>query len=200
MKVSVVVCVYNEILYVERCLRSLANQFVWFDYEVVIVDDASEDGSNKTISRFINGKKNFKLITNKENMGIGYSSNIGILASQSQYIVRVDGDDYVSEHFLSTLYLAIKSIKEKSYICCDYLLVDKDENVTKHMDALKFPIACGIIYNKDHLIAAGMYKNEKRIFEEIDLEKRISKQIQKVLIPIPLYRYRQHKSNTSRRS
>ena len=65
----------------------------------------------------------------------------------------------------------------------------------------KEPIGCGIIFKVDYLIRIGMYSPKKKIFEEIDLMNRLkqSNKFKILRLAIPLYRYRMHNSNMTKK-
>ena len=74
------------------------------DYEIIIVDDPSKDGSTKIIEQY----KKFEnfLYFNKKNIGVSTSANKAIKKLEEN-IVRLDADDYVSNNFLSIMSLYI---------------------------------------------------------------------------------------------
>lgn len=95
--VSVIVTTYNRRKYLSRALNSLLNQ-TYKNFEVIIVDDGSNDGSEKIIFKYLKANNNFKYIrhSNRKNP---LSVNSGILLSQGKYITLLDSDDeYQKEH------------------------------------------------------------------------------------------------------
>ena len=104
-EVSVIIPIYNQEKWIGRCLRSLLNQSISRKkYEIIVVDDGSNDRSNYALNLF---GEEIELITNKKNEGLPASLNIGIKASKANHIVRVDADDYVNENFLAGLYISL---------------------------------------------------------------------------------------------
>lgn len=93
-KLSVVVIAYNNEIYIEETLESLAEQ-TFNDMEVVVVNDFSADRTGELIDRFVSGKPNFKAIHLLENSG-GCSTprNTGIAHTTGEYVMFVDGDDW----------------------------------------------------------------------------------------------------------
>src|SRR5438105_1965381 len=93
--VSVVVTNYNYGKYIRRCLRSLLNQDLdRARYEIIVVDDRSQDDSLQAIEAFTKSGE-INVIVNKRNLGVGGSSRVGVDHSRGKYFVRVDADDYV---------------------------------------------------------------------------------------------------------
>lgn len=99
--VSCVVTAYNVSAYIERCIASILDS-VNVELELVVVEDKSTDNTLSIIESFTDSR--IKLIKNKENLGAGMSRRIGIENSSGDYIITIDGDDYISPEFLGNLY------------------------------------------------------------------------------------------------
>lgn len=103
MKISVIVPVFNEEKYISATLDSIINQN-FDDYEVIVVDDGSSDNTLKIVEdKFLNSSIPHKIIHQK-NSGVSMARNRGIEESTGEYIVFVDGDDYILTNHLSQLY------------------------------------------------------------------------------------------------
>lgn len=104
--ISVILPVYNKELYIERCLNSIKNQN--FDnFELVIVDDGSNDKSKDIIFNFLDDIR-FKYFY-KDNGGVISAIKFGIEKATSNYIAFVDADDYLGENYLLNFVEQIKS-------------------------------------------------------------------------------------------
>lgn len=119
--VSVIIPVYNVESYVYKCLFSLKSQ-KFEDFEVVIIDDGSTDGTGKICDDFAKCNKGFKVI-HKENSGVSDARNVGIRCAKGRYIVFVDGDDYVAVDYLQKLYGCIEC-NGSDLGCADYYIVN----------------------------------------------------------------------------
>ena len=191
--VSVIIPIHNQEMRIGRCLRSLLHQSMPRDqYEIIVIDDASNDRSKYALDLF---EDEIKIIRNEENKGLPASLNIGIKASRAKYIVRVDSDDFVNEHFLFLLHEFLEQNKYMDAIACDYLMVDDEENVLEHRDCMEHPIGCGIMFTSNHLFEIGLYDEEFRLHEERELRHRFEKQFKIHRLELPLYRYRRHEKN-----
>ena len=196
IKVSVVVPVYNQELFIGRCLRSLLDQTLDKDsYEIIVINDCSKDNSMIILDKF---KGKIKLLSNKKNMGLPYSLNKGIKSSQGRFIVRVDSDDYVNKEFLNFLQMYLLYNPKMDSVCCDYYLVDDKENIIKQMDSSKDPIGCGIMFRVETLINIGLYDKSFKVHEDKDLRIRFLKNYNINKISLPLYRYRRHSKNITK--
>ena len=104
--ISVIVAIYNIEKYVKKCIESLLNQDIDTEYEIIAVDDGSSDSSLKILNEFKNERL---VIYSKENGGQASARNFGIQRANGNYIVFVDGDDYVRNDYLSSLYNQVKN-------------------------------------------------------------------------------------------
>lgn len=87
--VSVVIVVWNAKQYVVECLDSLREHCKDICTEVIIVDNASSDGTPELIAQLF---PEFKLIRNQENLGFAKANNIGIAHSTGEYVCLVNSD------------------------------------------------------------------------------------------------------------
>lgn len=93
-KISVIVPVYNMEKRLEVCLDSLVNQ-TYKNIEIIIINDGSSDSSFKIMQMYKNNYKNKIIIIDRENMGISFTRNEGIMQSTGYYIGFVDSDDFI---------------------------------------------------------------------------------------------------------
>lgn len=103
IKVSVIVPVFNTSQYISKTLDSLINQD-FEDFELIIIDDGSTDNSLEIINNKLENSDIPHKIIHQENAGVSVARNRGIDESVGEYIVFVDGDDYITNNHLSNLY------------------------------------------------------------------------------------------------
>jgi len=196
MKVSVIVATYNCERYISRAIRSLIEQsFPKQDYEIIVVDDGSTDHTLQILESF--GVR-IKVITLGKHKGLPYACNDGIKKALSRFVVRVDADDYVHEDLLRVEYLYLAQNEHLDAVACDYYIVDESEKVIARKNAGTDPIACGIMFRKDNLVAIGLYDENFLMLEDADLRIRYSQKFNIYRIELPLYRYRMHESNITK--
>ena len=93
--VSVVVPTYNFGKYISKCVDSILKQS-YDNIEIIIVNDGSTDDTKNILEELRKGNANIKVI-NKANEGVSTARNIGLEIASGEYIIFVDGDDYLSE-------------------------------------------------------------------------------------------------------
>jgi len=96
--VSIVIPVYNQLDYTRKCLDSI-RQFTFVPYEIIIVNDASTDGTEE----YLRSQKDLIVKANTENLGYPNSCNIGIQSSSGKYVVLLNNDTIVTRNWLENL-------------------------------------------------------------------------------------------------
>ena len=191
--ISVIVAAHNEERYIGRCLRSLlAQTFPRTKFDIIVVDDGSTDRTPAVLQTFGN---DVKVLRNDENIGLPASLNRAISSTHSKFVVRVDADDFVNASFLEILHLFLTENPRMDAVACDYLLVDDREEVLARCDAMKEPIACGIMFRTEQLIDIGLYDESFLRHEDRDLRLRFLDRYAIHHVALPLYRYRRHDEN-----
>ena len=192
-KVSVIIPFYNRERHIERCIRSLLSQTIdKVEYEIILINDGSTDNSLRAIEPY---RDDIILIENKENKGLPYSLNRGIVSSKGQYIVRVDSDDYVSSRYIDLLLYYLSCNSHCHAVACDYLLVTDEEEIINRKNCFHHPIGCGIMFRKDALINLGLYNIGLKIDEDVELMERFLETYKIERLALALYRYRMHDDN-----
>lgn len=109
MKFSIIIPVYNAATTVNKTLQSCIDQ-TYKDFEVLVVDDASDDNSEAIINEIItqNSEYNIRLITLTQNGGVAVARNTAILQAKGDYIVLLDSDDVFRSEKLQILNNAIE--------------------------------------------------------------------------------------------
>jgi CDP-glycerol glycerophosphotransferase len=100
-RVSFVVPVYNVEAYLDDCLRSIRSQTVG-DFEVVMVDDGSTDGSVAIAERHVERDRRLRLVR-QTNHGLGHARNTGVQAAEGEFLSFVDSDDCLPPDALELL-------------------------------------------------------------------------------------------------
>lgn len=185
--------VHDEERFIGRAIRSVLNQSIpRHQYEVIVVNDASTDRTPFALELFSDA---LRIINNETQLGLPGSLNRGIRAALGKFIVRVDGDDYVSSGYLDLLRMFLEYNNYMDAVACDYLLMDDEENAIMRMNCMEEPIGCGIMFRAAHLVDIGLYDEGFLLHEDQDLRLRFLKKYTIHRLELPLYRYRRHENN-----
>ncbi len=103
-KISVVVLTYNQWELSEACLKSLLEETDYPNFEIIIVDNASTDGTPAHLQLFSQGRSNVKIILNEKNHGFAGGNNAGLAAATGDYLVILNNDTVVTRGWATTLW------------------------------------------------------------------------------------------------
>lgn len=101
-KISIIIPCYNIEEYLPKCIESILTQ-TFKCFELLLIDDGSND-------KTLNICANYQVIDDRirvfshENKGVSYTRNRGIHLAEGDYIMFIDGDDYVKEDFIDKLF------------------------------------------------------------------------------------------------
>lgn len=150
--VSIIIPVYNNEEYLEKCIDSILNQS-YTNLEVLLLDDGSKDNSY-TIMKEYEKKypKVIKIFKNKANMGVSKTRNKALDIASGDYVLFVDSDDYIDTNYIETL---ISNIGNNDIIISGYKRVNSQgkilfEQIPKETEWDKY---------KYVFVAGKMYKN-----------------------------------------
>lgn len=103
-KLSVIIPIYNCENTIKIAISSIQNQNI-SDFEIILVNDFSQDNSLKIIKGLSLEDSRIKILNNNKNMGTLYSRSIGTLNAKGDYIFSLDNDDMFSdEDILEKIY------------------------------------------------------------------------------------------------
>jgi len=97
---SIIIVSYNSISYLKECIDSLYRFRPRFDFEIIVADNASTDGSAELV------RKNYpsvRLIINEKNLGFSAANNIAIKNSNSKYLLLINSDCEVFEKSIDNM-------------------------------------------------------------------------------------------------
>ncbi|AOW19195.1 glycosyltransferase [Urechidicola croceus] len=103
---SIVIPVYNRPQEIDELLNSLTFQTYKDDYEIVIVEDNSENKCEEVIQKY-KDKLTISYFVNIENIGAGKSRNYGMQQAKGNYFIILDSDVLLPTHYLETVKLAL---------------------------------------------------------------------------------------------
>ena len=129
MRFSVVIPLYNKAPYVAKAIESVLAQ-TFADYELVIVDDGSNDSSADIAIQAIEGRVNCKVLQ-QENAGVSVARNNGVAASNGDYLCFLDADDWWESAFLEEMDKLIGEFPDAGIYGSNYTIVNETRHKTR---------------------------------------------------------------------
>ncbi|OGM60207.1 hypothetical protein A2955_04055 [Candidatus Woesebacteria bacterium RIFCSPLOWO2_01_FULL_37_19] len=128
-EVSVIIPTYNRRLVIGRAIKSVLNQ-TYNDYELIIVDDGSSDGTRELIQEYAEKDKRIKYVY-QENRGASSARNFGIKQSLGEYLAFLDSDNEWLSDFLETMVSVFKNRKSLLMAYCseNLFLTSEDRDI-----------------------------------------------------------------------
>ena len=138
MKVSIICTNYNKEAWIEEAIQSFLNQKCNFDYEIILVDDASSDHSPQIIEHYAKQfPEKIKAVFHQENLGITKTWIEACKLAQGDYIARCDGDDYwIDEYKLQKQVDILEKSETSSWSCSDFDIISESGEL-RHKEAIK---------------------------------------------------------------
>ncbi len=129
MRFSVIIPLYNKAPYVAKAIESvLAQSFT--DYELVIMDDGSQDGSFEVALRCVEGRTNCH-IYRQTNKGVSVARNNAVSLSQGEYLCFLDADDWWEPSFLEEMSRLIEEFPDAGIYGTNYTIVNETRHKTR---------------------------------------------------------------------
>ena len=113
-KFSIIIPIYNVEAYLRKCVASILAQTCQ-DFELLLIDDGSPDGSGKLCDEFAAQSPSVRAV-HQPNGGAGAARNHGIALSTGEYLLFVDGDDYLEPTLLADLSAAMEQTDADLYL------------------------------------------------------------------------------------
>lgn len=138
MMFSVIVPCFNSKNSIRKCVESILAQD-YHDYEIVLIDDGSTDGTAEILDEYASKYSNIKAY-HFPNAGVSYSRRRGITLSTGDYLIFVDSDDTINKHLLKKLHFTIKHHNEPDIIRYQANLLGD----AKHKDHQRYNFDCNL--------------------------------------------------------
>ncbi|ECL2266543.1 glycosyltransferase family 2 protein [Campylobacter jejuni] len=178
-QLSIIIPLFNSCDFISRALQSCINQTLK-DIEILIIDDKSKDNSLNMVLEFAKKDPRIKIFQNEENLGTFASRNLGVLHSNSNFIMFLDSDDFLT---LDACETAFKEMKKGFDLLCFDAFVHrvktkqfyrfKQDEVFNQKEFLEF------LSKQRHFcwsVWAKCFRKDMilKIFEKIKIDERLS--------------------------
>ncbi|PZP50926.1 MAG: hypothetical protein DI598_04460 [Pseudopedobacter saltans] len=161
---SIVIPIYNASKFLSKCIDSVINQS-YKDFELILVDDGSTDGSLEIIESYSKQDKRI-IVCSQTNKGVSAARNFGIEHAIGKYILFIDADDWISMDYLST-FQSLLQLHEDVFIIqnvkCEYALDNnpnawaKGDNLNKLPEEYLYDFKEGIYDQNSFLDSTNLF-------------------------------------------
>ncbi|WP_195715244.1 glycosyltransferase family 2 protein [Ancylomarina sp. 16SWW S1-10-2] len=172
MKISLLIPVYNAGDLLHKCLKSILNQDIGFEYEIVLVDDGSTDKSVEIIRAYQLEYSNVVLVQQK-NSGSAAARNTALKYAKGEYLWFIDQDDFIDSLVLSKIY-KILNAHSPDVVLMGWKHVTSDGEIKSHTkykngitdgtSLMKRGIFPNQLWNK--LISSKLMKRNSLLFKD----------------------------------
>ncbi len=196
-EISVVMPVYNAAPYLDAAVESILGQ-TFGNFEFVILDDASTDGSTERLREWASRDQRIRLLEEKRNLGPAGSSEKVACAATAPIVARMDADDISHPDRLREELAVFEQHPEAGVVACLCSFIDANGRKLRSSDRWRIvrrspfvPFAHGsMMYRREVFDQAGGYRRECEYWEDQDLVTRMSEVASVMVIPRALYQYR----------
>lgn len=130
MRFSVIVPIYGVEPYLRQCVDSILEQTLG-DLELILVDDGSQDGCPAICDAYAARDPRVRVV-HKANGGLVSARQAGMELARGDYVVNVDGDDWIAPDLLERAERAIQTFRADLVTCAvTYVYPDREETVTE---------------------------------------------------------------------
>lgn len=209
--VSAVITTHNRKDLLEKAILSVLNQS-YKNIETIVVDDASDDGTDDLIDQRFNGYEKFHYIRIDESKGGNYARNMGIKKSSGKYVAFLDDDDEWLSDKIEKQVEFLNSNPEYDVVSCNRYLVH-DNGLKNPIPVTNFPeqgdisneiwftdvfVTSTLMIRKEFLINIGMFDEKLRFWQDYELMIRCAQKTKVGIILDPLVLYRIIQKDPSR--
>lgn len=126
--VSILIPAYNTERYIAETIRSVIAQ-TFTDWELIVVDDRSTDGTANIVADFATTNARIRLIRNSENLGMMRNWNYGLSLCTAPYFVKLDCDDIWAPEMLQDCYTVLEQDASVGMVFSQYRLIDDNNRL-----------------------------------------------------------------------
>ena len=204
-KISIVLPTYNGEKYIRESIDSIIRQ-TFTDWELIIVNDCSTDGTQEIIDSYVKQDSRIKTIKNDINQKLPKSLNIGFNHVQGEYLTWTSDDNMYYPEALEVMNDYLNKNLKCPMVCSDMIVIDhKGEKVGDYVNYndenifLNNCVGASFMYRKNVLKDVGEYDPERFLVEDYDYWLRIIFRYGKLgYINRPLYAYRVHERSLTK--
>ena len=196
-RLSVVMPVRNALPHLDAAIRSILGQS-FRDFEYVIGDDGSTDGSYEALQQWAERDNRIRLFRSDDRLGPARSSNWVVANARAPIIARMDGDDIVHPERLERQLAVLDRYPETALVGALWTAMDEAGRPVRSRDAWRLarrspfaPFPHGsIMFRRGDFDRIGGYRQRCDYWEDLDLFLRFAARAPVLVLPDPLYQHR----------
>lgn len=171
---SIIVSTFNRLLYLKKCISALLN-LDFRNFEIIIVNDGSNDGTKEYLDRLKN--KKIKIIHHSNNLGLSYARNSGIKIAKHNIIAFIDDDCIANKNWLEEILRGFAD-ENIGFVIGQTFYIKKGykgyfpERLVQNIGA-KWPMGCNIAYHKKVFEKCGYFSDKFFKYANEDSEMAI---------------------------
>ncbi|MFO7667465.1 MAG: glycosyltransferase [Desulfobacterales bacterium] len=204
-EISICIPTFNRKEYLKETLSSIFAQ-TYSDYEIVIVDDGSTDGTEQMLKESCYEVRYHW----QENRGDATARNKLIELAQGRYITFIDSDDLLISDAVERMVEVVKREPDDVVVYGNYISIDEYGNevkrskrklysgyITQHLFRNILIHSCGSMFPKRILVRTGGFDSNLRVCSDYDLWLRLSLKYRFIALSEPTFKRRRHSGNLS---
>ncbi len=170
--ISVVVLNYNGVQWMERCLRSLQQQTLFSQIEVIVADNSSRDGSDTLAQKIMQGWPNGRFVQNGANFGFCEGNNRGAASATGRHLFFLNNDTWLEPNCLEIL---LRETQQRQAGAATPLVMNYEDDTFQSLgaggfDIFGFPAAplCSHADTREVMMPEGCsYLIERDLFDKL---------------------------------
>ncbi|MEW6290662.1 MAG: glycosyltransferase [Thermodesulfobacteriota bacterium] len=214
MIVSVIIPSYNHQQYIAQAITSVLDQ-TWAEIDLIVIDDASTDGSAAVISKMHAERGGFRFVRQPQNRGLINSLNHGLEMAQGQYFCELASDDFLCRDSIEKRVHFFTNHQDHVALFADAILVngetetgtcvldDKRRSLFRQPDPLPpmlqgvLPIFSTGMFRTEILRKIGRFDPQYRCYEDLEMPVLLCLQGKVGFLDEPVLYRREHATNVS---
>jgi len=207
--ISVIIPTYNRANLLSRAIKSVLNQD-YQNFELIIIDDGSTDGTDKVVRDFQDKDKRIKYIWQVNSGSPAKPKNTGIKNAKGKFIAFLDSDDeWLAEKLEKQIKLfKISNVSNLGFVGCNAIVIDRknknewEHKITKYKNIFKALLINDFILSSSSMMVKkevfnkiGIFDEKLSVGEDWDMWIRISRKYDFDFVPEFLFKYYIHNSN-----
>lgn len=204
--VSIVLPTYNHLEFLPAAVEGCLRQDFSEEFELVIVDDGSTDGTREYLSTLDDSR--VRVVLHECNKRLPTALNTGMKAARGEFVTWTSADNIMLPHFLQALYNSLKIFPHCGHTHSSFVRIDEQDTVV-HLSSdifcsypkllLEFSGSAAFMYRRSLHDIVGYYDPQLEGAEDWDMWLRIMEHTPSAFVPDVTYLYRTHeKSMTAR--